>query len=53
MLFIKKLNKSLKFYIDFKKLNAIIRKDKYLLPLISEILARLLKAKVYIKLDIC
>ena len=53
VLFIKKPNRQLRFCIDFRKLNLIIRKDRYLLPLINETLARLNKAKVFTKLDIC
>jgi hypothetical protein len=39
MLFICKLRGRLQFYIDYYKLNVIIRKDLYLLPLINETLA--------------
>jgi len=42
----------LRFCVDFYKLNNLTRKDQYPLPLIDETLARLAKAKVYIKLDI-
>jgi hypothetical protein len=38
ILFIKKPNKSLCFYIDFCKLNKITRKNRYLIPFIKEIL---------------
>ena len=53
MLFVKKANGSLRFCVDFRKLNALTYKDRYPLPLIDETLARLAKAKVYTKLDIC
>ncbi len=39
VLFIKKLDRSLYFYIDYKKLNLLIKKDQYLLPLINKTLA--------------
>jgi hypothetical protein len=39
MLFVKKVDSSLRFYIDYKKLNAIIKKDYYPIPLIKETLA--------------
>jgi hypothetical protein len=39
VLFVKKLNRSLRFYIDFWKLNQITCKNCYLLPLINETLA--------------
>jgi hypothetical protein len=42
----------LRFCVDFCKLNNFTRKDRYPLPLIDETLAKLAKAKVYIKLDI-
>jgi hypothetical protein len=52
VLFVKKPNKSLRFCIDFGKLNKITRKDQYLIPLIEEILQRLNKTKFFTKLDI-
>jgi transposase InsO family protein len=52
VLFVKKPNGGLRFCIDFRKLNAITRKDQYPLPLIDETLARLGNAKVFTKLDI-
>jgi hypothetical protein len=52
ILFIKKADSSLCLCIDFRKLNVLIYKDRYPLPLINELLARLSKAKVYTKLDI-
>lgn len=52
ILFVKKPNGGLRFCVDFRKLNAISRKDRYPLPLIDETLARLNKAKVFTKLDI-
>jgi len=42
----------LQFCVDFCRLNNLTCKDRYPLPLIDETLARLAKAKVYIKLDI-
>ena len=41
-----------RFCIDFRKLNAITRKDRYPLPLIDETLARFSRAKIFTKLDI-
>jgi transposase InsO family protein len=52
ILFVKKADGSLWFCIDFRKLNAITRKDRYPLPLIDETLTRLSKAKIFTKLDI-
>jgi transposase InsO family protein len=51
-LFVKKPNGSLRFCIDFRKLNALTRKDRYPLPLIDETFARLSRAKKFTKLDI-
>jgi hypothetical protein len=39
ILFVYKLGGGLQFYVNYYKLNAIIRKDAYLLPLIDETLA--------------
>jgi hypothetical protein len=52
ILFVKKPNGSLRLCVDYRKLNALTRKDRYPLPLIDETLARMAAAKVYTKLDI-
>jgi hypothetical protein len=52
ILFVKKSNGSLRLCVDYRKLNALTRKDRYPLPLIDETLARMASAKVYTKLDI-
>ncbi|ESZ92702.1 hypothetical protein SBOR_6914 [Sclerotinia borealis F-4128] len=52
ILFVKKADGSLRLCIDYRKLIALIRKDRYPLPLIDETLARLQGAKIYTKLDI-
>jgi hypothetical protein len=52
VLFVKKANRSLRFCVDFRRLNNLTRKDRYPLPLIDKTIARLAKAKVYTKLDI-
>jgi len=52
ILFVKKKDGSLRFCIDFRKLNKLTRKDRYPIPLIDETLARLAEAKIYTKLDI-
>ena len=41
VLFIKKLNKSLRFYVNYRKLNAIIKRNRYFISLINEILIRI------------
>ena len=45
VLFIKKENGSLQFYYDYRALNRLTKKDRYLLPLIRETLAGISKAK--------
>jgi len=52
VLFIKKKNKGLYFYINYKDFNIIIIRNKYLIPLISEILDRLYRVKIYTKIDL-
>jgi hypothetical protein len=52
VLFVCKANRSLQFCINYRKLNAITKKNRYFLPLIDEMLARLAKAKIFTKLDI-
>ena len=41
VLFIEKLNKELRFYINYKKLNVIIKKNRYFILLINEILIKI------------
>jgi hypothetical protein len=52
VLFAKKPNDSLRLCVNYRKLNARIRKNTYPLPLIGETLERISRARVYIKLDI-
>ena len=52
VLFVYKPGGRLWFYIDYRGLNIIIRKDRYPLPLIIETLRLLSKAKWLTKLDI-
>lgn len=52
VLFVKKANGGLRFCIDFRRLNAITKRDEYPLPLIDETLARVSKARIFTKLDI-
>jgi hypothetical protein len=52
VLFVKKANGNLRFYIDFRKLNQITRKDQYPLLLIHKTLIRISRAKIFTKLDI-
>ena len=52
ILFVKKADGSLRFCIDFRKLNELTRKDQYPLPLIDEVLSQVSKARIFTKLDI-
>ncbi len=52
ILFISKLNKSLKLYVDYKALNNIMIKNSYSLLLIAELQNRLQNAQWFIKFDI-
>lgn len=52
ILFVKKANGSLRFCVDYRKLNELTRKDPYPLPLIDEIMGRISQAKIFTKLDI-
>jgi len=52
VLFILKKNGKLKMCIDYRQLNSITRKDRYSLPLISEIQDRIGNVKIFIKIDL-
>lgn len=52
ILFALKKDGSLRFCVDYRKLNALTRKDRYPLPLIDETLARIVGCKYLTKIDI-
>ena len=52
ILFALKKDGSLRFCVDFRRLNALTRKDRYPLPLIEETLARIAGCKYLTKIDI-
>jgi hypothetical protein len=52
VMFMKKTNESLRFCVDYKKLNQLIKKNRYSLSLIEKTLIHLNKTKYFIKLDI-
>lgn len=52
ILFVKKPGGGLRFCVDYRKLNALTRKDRYPLPLIDEVLAQMFGSEVITKLDI-
>ena len=52
VLFVKKPGGGLRFCVDYRRLNAITRKDRYPLPLIHETLRSLAKARWFTKVDV-
>lgn len=52
ILIVAKLGRGLRFCVDYRKLNSLTKKDRYLTPLIDELLQRVSKAKFFTKLDI-
>ena len=52
ILLIRKPNGGWRICIDYRKLNNITKKDRYLLPLIDETLTRLSRVKIFTKLDV-
>ena len=51
-MFVKKPGGGLRFCVDYRGLNAVTIKNRYPIPLITETLNRLWKAKIFTKLDI-
>jgi hypothetical protein len=52
VLFVKKKDSSLRFYINYYQLNALTKKDRYPLPLITKTLDRLANLLVFTKLNV-
>jgi len=52
VLFVKKKDGSLRLYVDFRRLNKIMKKDRCLLLLISDLLDSSHKARIYTKIDL-
>ncbi len=52
ILFVKKFNNSLRFCVNYRKLNKIIVKNKYFFSLLLETLKRFANAKRFIKINI-
>ena len=52
ILFVKKPNEELRFCVDYKKLNVIIKRNRYLISLIDEILIRIQDCKYLTRLNI-
>jgi hypothetical protein len=51
-MFVKKPRGSIRLYVDYRKLNAITKKDRYPIPLIDETMANVAGYKIMTKLDI-
>ena len=52
VLFVKKKDGSLRMVVDYRRLNAVSRKDRYPLPRINDLLERLGRASVFTKIDL-
>jgi len=52
VLFILKANKDLRFCIDYQKLNAVIKRNRYFLSLINEMIDKIVDCKHLTQLDI-
>ena len=52
IIFVEKKDGGLRLYVNYYDLNKITKKNRYLLPLISETLDRLVDSKVFTKLDL-
>src|SRR5882724_5307180 len=52
VLFAKKKDSTLQLCVNFQNLNKITRKDKYLIPLVTNLLDQLGSMKVYTKIDL-
>ena len=51
-MFVKKKNGTLRLYVNYRKLNDITIKNRYLLLNVIELRDRLINAKIFIKLDL-
>ncbi len=52
ILFVEKKDDSLRFCVNYRKLNALIKRDRYSILLIDEVLARIQDSKYLTRLDI-
>jgi hypothetical protein len=52
VLFVKKPGERLRFCVNYRALNAITFQNRYLFPLIREILKRLAKVRYYTKMNV-
>ena len=52
MLLVEKKHKSLRMVVDYRALNEVTIKNKYLLPMINDLFDQLQGAKVFSKIDL-
>jgi hypothetical protein len=52
VLFVRKSDNELRFCVDYRKLNAITKKNRYSFSFISKIITRLIKAQLITKINI-
>ena len=52
ILFVLKKSGSLRFYVDYRRLNTITKKNRYPIPLIQEIIARLVGIRYFTRFNI-
>ena len=52
MLFAMKVSEDLQFYVDYRKFNVMIKRNRYSLSLIKEIIEKIIECKHFIKLNI-
>ena len=52
VLFIEKSNKKLRFYVNYRKLNVIIKRNRYFISLIDEVLIKIQNYKYLTRLNI-
>ena len=52
ILLVKKLSEELKFCVDYRRLNQMIKKNKYSISLITKTFAQLSKVKIFSKINI-
>jgi hypothetical protein len=52
ILFVLKKDKELRLYINYKKLNKVIVKNRYIFPLILEMLNKIAYAKIFSKINL-
>jgi hypothetical protein len=53
ILFVPKADGTIRLCVDYRGLNKVTIKNRYSIPLVSEMLDRLLKAKLFTKLNLC